>query len=125
MFSMAVFSQRLKLDDSIVAFISSISKILSCLVYAFAQTSWHLYLGPIVELFSGTSFIAVRSIASKLVNNDELGKVNSLLSVAESLMPLLYTPLYAQVYANTMDTLPGAFFLMGGALTVPAIVIYV
>lgn len=81
--------------------------------------------GPIVELFSGTAFIAVRSIASKLVNSDELGKVNSLLSVSESFMPLLYTPLYAQVYANTMDTLPGAFFLMGGGLTIPAMVIYV
>lgn len=67
----------------------------------------------------------MRSIASKLVNSDELGKVNSLLSVAESMMPLLYTPLYAQVYAHTMNTLPGAFFLMGGALTLPAMVIYV
>lgn len=151
MFSMAVFSKKLKLDDSIVALISSTSKILSSFVYAFAQTSWHLYLGgysfleiltlrnakkhifscaphhhiaPVVEMFNGTSFIALRSIASKLVNSDELGKVNSLLSVAEAFMPVIYAPLYANIYSITMDVLPGAFFLMGGAMTLPAIAIY-
>lgn len=77
-----------------------------------------------METFNGTSFIALRSIASKLVNSDELGKVNSLLSVAESFMPLVYAPLYATVYSATMDTMPGAFFLMGGVLTLPAIVIF-
>lgn len=149
---MAVFSKKLKLDDSIVALISSTSKILSSFVYAFAQTSWHLYLGwfyaldetnenvryclhmitilyhqhvaPVVEMFNGTSFIALRSIASKLVNSDELGKVNSLLSVAEAFMPVIYAPLYANIYSLTMNVLPGAFFLMGGAMTLPAIAIY-
>jgi len=29
---------------------------------------------PIVEILNGTSFIAMRSIASKLVPSDELGK---------------------------------------------------
>lgn len=80
--------------------------------------------GPIVEILNGTSFIAMRSIASKLVCSDELGKVNSLFGVAEALVPLIYAPLYASVYAATMNTLPGAFFLMGGALTMPAVAIF-
>lgn len=79
---------------------------------------------PIVEILNGTSFIAMRSIASKLVSSDELGKVNSLFGVAEALVPLIYSPLYAAVYAATMDTLPGAFFLLGGAMTVPAVIIF-
>lgn len=79
---------------------------------------------PIVEILNGTSFIAMRSIASKLVSSDELGKVNSLFGVAEALVPLIYAPLYAAVYSATMNTLPGAFFLLGGAMTVPAVVIF-
>lgn len=118
------------------------SKILSSFVYAFAVTEWQLYLGrsnflkqdvfftnytlpaPLVEILNGTSFIAMRSIATKLVESDELGKVNSLFGVAEALMPLVYAPMYASLYQATIETLPGAFFLVGGALTAPAVIIF-
>lgn len=66
----------------------------------------------------------MRSIATKLVDSDELGKVNSLFGVAEALMPLVYAPMYASLYQATIDTLPGAFFLVGGVLTVPAVIIF-
>lgn len=83
-----------------------------------------LSTAPIVEILNGTSFIAMRSIASKLVPPEELGKVNSLFGVCEALMPLVYGPMYSAVYASTMNTLPGAFFLLGGALTMPAVIIF-
>lgn len=79
---------------------------------------------PLVEILNGTSFIAMRSIATKLVESDELGKVNSLFGVAEALMPLVYAPMYASLYQATIETLPGAFFLVGGALTAPAVIIF-
>lgn len=124
LFSVGVFSHLLKIDDALIGVMSSMSKILSSFVYAFAVTDWQLYIAPIVEILNGTSFIAMRSIASKLVNSNELGKVNSLFGVAEALMPLLYAPMYTSLYAATLNTLPGAFFLLGGALTAPAVVIF-
>ncbi|XP_053685300.1 LOW QUALITY PROTEIN: solute carrier family 46 member 3-like [Sabethes cyaneus] len=126
-FSVGVFSHLLKIDDALIGVMSCMSKILSSFVYAFAITTWQLYLGPVVEMLNGTSFISMRSIASKLVASDELGKVNSLNSlfgVAEALMPLVYAPMYTTVYAATINVLPGAFFLLGGALTAPAVVIF-
>lgn len=39
-------------------------------------------------------------------------------------MPLVYAPMYTQVYRATLDVLPGAFFLLGGALTFPAVIIF-
>ncbi|XP_014613839.1 PREDICTED: uncharacterized protein LOC106792153 [Polistes canadensis] len=63
----------------------------------------------------------MRSIASKLVPSDELGKVNSLFGVCESLMPLVYGPMYSSIYATTMNTFPGAFFIVGGCMTIPAV----
>lgn len=56
MFSVGVFSHTLKIEDSLIGVMSSMSKILSSFVYAFAQTSWQLYLGmfPICPFqFSG------------------------------------------------------------------------
>lgn len=122
--SVGLFSHVLKIDDAIIGVMSSTSKILSSFVYTFATVAWVFYLGPIVEILNGTSFIAMRSIASKLVPTDELGKINSLIGVSEALMPLVYGPLYSATYATTMNSMPGAFFLLGGCLTIPACIIF-
>ncbi|KAH1028226.1 proton-coupled folate transporter isoform X2 [Dendroctonus ponderosae] len=122
--SVGVFSHLLKIDDAIIGIYSSMSKILSSFVYGFAMTSLVFYLGAIVEILNGTSFIAMRSIASKLVSSDELGKLNSLFGACEALMPLLYGPMYSATYASTINSMPGAFFILGGVLTVPAVVIF-
>lgn len=119
--SVGVFSHILKIDDAIVGIMSSMSKILAGFVYAFATTDWMIYLAAIVEIVNGTSFIAMRSIASKLVSTDELGKVNSLFGVCESMMPLVYGPMYSSIYAATMKSFPGTFFIVGACLTMPAV----
>ncbi|CAG5046466.1 unnamed protein product [Parnassius apollo] len=124
LFSVGVFSHILKYDDAIIGVISCTSKILSGFMYAFASKTWHIYLAPLIEIFNGTSFIAVRSMVSKLVEKDELGKVNSFFGVAEAMMPLVYAPMYTTVYAATLKTFPGAFFLLGGGLTMPAVLIF-
>ncbi|XP_078036330.1 putative peptidoglycan muropeptide transporter SLC46 [Augochlora pura] len=119
--SVGVFSHILKIDDAIVGIMSSMSKILAGFVYAFATTDWMIYLGAIVEIVNGTSFIAMRSIVSKLVSADELGKVNSLFGVCESLMPLVYGPMYSSIYGATMKSFPGTFFIVGACMTMPAV----
>ncbi|KDR19441.1 hypothetical protein L798_06215, partial [Zootermopsis nevadensis] len=124
MVSVCVFSHLLKIDDALIGVMSCMSKILASFVYAFSTTDWQIYMAPLVEILNGTSFIAMRSMASKLVPTDELGKVNSLFGVCEALMPLVYGPMYSAVYAATMHTEPGAFFLLGGGLTAPAVIIF-
>ncbi|KAG7213427.1 hypothetical protein KM043_002711 [Ampulex compressa] len=119
--SVGVFSHILKIDDALVGIMSCTSKILAGFVYAFATVDWMIYVAAIVEIVNGTSLIAMRSIASKLVPTDELGKVNSLFGVCESLMPLVYGPMYSSIYAATMKTVPGTFFIAGAVMTMPAI----
>ncbi|CAH2266094.1 solute carrier family 46 member 3-like [Pararge aegeria] len=125
LFSVGVFSHLLKFDDAIIGVISCTSKILSGFMYAFATKTWHIYIAPLIEIFNGTSFIAMRSMVSKLVEKDELGKVNSFFGVAEAMMPLVYAPMYTTVYTATIKSFPGAFFLLGGGLTVPAVLIFI
>ncbi|KAJ2947658.1 hypothetical protein O0L34_g17462 [Tuta absoluta] len=124
LFSVGVFSHLMKFDDAIIGVISCMSKILSGFMYAFSTQTWHIYIAPIIEIFNGTSFIAMRSMVSKLVDKDELGKVNSIFGLAEAMMPLVYAPMYTTVYTATIKSFPGAFFLLGGGLTVPAVVIF-
>lgn len=50
--------------------------------------------------------------------------MNSIFGVCEALTPLVYGPMYSATYAATLNVMPGAFFLLGGALTVPAVAIF-
>ncbi|KAJ8732510.1 hypothetical protein PYW07_015109 [Mythimna separata] len=123
-FSITLFSNYLKLDDTLLGIISNTSKIVAAFAYAFARNDLEIYLAPLLEILNGTSFIAMRSIATKLVDGEEFGKVNSLFGLAEATMPLLYGPLYSRVYMATLNILPGAVFLLGALMTMPAIAIF-
>lgn len=50
--------------------------------------------------------------------------MNSLFGLAEAMMPLVYGPLYSRVYMATLNILPGAVFLLGAGMTVPAVAIF-
>lgn len=93
-------------------------------VYASSFTSWVFYVGAAVEMFTTGTGIAVRSIASNVVAADEVGKLNALLGLVESLEPTLYAPLYLAVWDATRDSFTVAFLLMSIALVSPALVIF-
>lgn len=94
------------------------------MVYGFASAAWQMYFGPVAEIIGGTAFIAMRSLASKLVTSEELGKINSLFGIVESLAPLIYSPILATTYSATISYMPGAFFVVGGILTIPGVLIF-
>ncbi|CAB3220811.1 unnamed protein product [Arctia plantaginis] len=118
-----IFVKYLGMHDSLLGIISVLTKIVALFVYCFAQTGLVFYLGPIIDTINGMSMVAVRSIMSKLVEAHEIGKLSSLIGIVENLSPLMYMPLYAKVYSATMDVLPGAVFLVGGLLMVPALAV--
>lgn len=47
-----------------------------------------------------------------------------MVGVIEALVPSIYAPLYSQIYAATLTTFPGAFFLVGGGLKIFAVLIF-
>lgn len=123
-FAVSVLSSMLKWDDALIGSLANLSKFLASFIYAFAQVEWHMYMGPIVEIFGGATFIAMRSLASKIVSSDEIGKTNSLFGIVESVAPMIYSPILSSIYSATLTTVPGAFFLVGGFMTIPGIMIF-
>ena len=123
-FVVSVLSGMLKMEDALVGSIAIISKVPASLVYAFSQVEWHLYIGPIAEMIYGAAFIAMRSVASKIVSSNELGKINSLFGIIESVAPLAYSPLLATIYSATLTTMPGAFLLVSGFMSIPGSILF-
>lgn len=66
------------MDDCLIGAISGMSKIAASFIYAFAPTISWFYFAPVVDLLSGTGIIAMRSIASKLVEPNETGGFSSI-----------------------------------------------
>ncbi|KAJ8732509.1 hypothetical protein PYW07_015108 [Mythimna separata] len=123
-FSVTLFSNYMKLNDSLLGLISNMSKICAAFVYAFASTTWHIYLAPAIDMLSGISFIAIQSISTKLVDGEEFGKLNSLFGLVEAMVPLVYGPLYSRVYMATINIFLGTVYILGAVLTLPAFAIF-
>ncbi|XP_045492900.1 solute carrier family 46 member 3-like [Colias croceus] len=125
LFSIVVFSKYLQWHDSVLGIISTLSKIAASFIYCFAPNERIFFIAPIADILNGTALLALRSIVSKLVEQDEFGRVNSIFALTENLMPLIYVPLYTKVYTATMEVLPGAVFLLGSAMTLPAVMVFI
>ncbi|KAJ0174135.1 hypothetical protein K1T71_010281 [Dendrolimus kikuchii] len=122
--AVTIFSKYLKMHDSFLGMIATACKIVSSFVYGLAPTQAWFFAGPVFDFFGTSGTTAIRSIGTKIVAPDQVGKMCSLIGFAESLLPVIYTPIYAEVFTNTVEIVPGAFFFVGGSMTVPAFFIF-
>ncbi|XP_025410659.1 uncharacterized protein LOC112683722 isoform X2 [Sipha flava] len=123
-FTLCVLVNRFGVDDRLIGAIGCLSKGLAAFVYAFAPTGFVFYVGPIVDIFHGTAFVAMRSILSKLVPANELGQVLAVFSLAETVVPAIFRPLYSVIYQKTLNWFPGAFYIFGGTINLPGVLIF-
>jgi hypothetical protein len=72
---------------------------------------------------NGAMAVVTRSMLSKRTEREEAGKLFTLLAVISAALPSGLVPLYASVYAATVESFSGAFNLLSAALTVPAQII--
>ncbi|CAL4145125.1 unnamed protein product, partial [Meganyctiphanes norvegica] len=59
---------------------------------------------------------AARSALSKTVGSEEVAAVFAVVSLAESLVPLLDNPVFTGIYYYTVDSFPGTVFAMAAVL---------
>ncbi|XP_023012212.1 lysosomal proton-coupled steroid conjugate and bile acid symporter SLC46A3 [Leptinotarsa decemlineata] len=109
-----LFTKVLNFSDMTILLITIIDKIVSNFVFLFANTSTLLYAAAVVSIVTGVTPIGIRSLATKVVSESDLGKAQSLFGICEALAPAISTPIYNKViYNNTLETYPSAFFILG------------
>ena len=62
-----------------------------------------------------------RAAVSKFSEKEEIGKIFTLISFAQSLMPLTGVPLMTALFNATLDIDPGIVFYLMAFLSVPAV----
>ncbi|KAB0804046.1 hypothetical protein PPYR_01016 [Photinus pyralis] len=122
--ALALLCNYFKLHDSTVGMICYIGKFFSGIMYAFAKTPLLYCLGVVVEMLSATTFITVKAMATKLVSEEEQGKLNALIAILEALTPLVFGLLYNLVYRSTIDILPGAFYIVASVVWIPVMILF-
>ncbi|KPJ09702.1 Proton-coupled folate transporter [Papilio machaon] len=123
--AVTVFSKYLKMHDALIGVIATICKVASSFVYSLAPTKAWFYSGPVFDFFGNSGTTAIRSLGTKVVDQDKVGKMCSLIGFVEAIVPVIYSPLYSKVYSATLDTFSGTFYLLGGFMTVPAFLIFI
>ncbi|KAJ2947154.1 hypothetical protein O0L34_g16512 [Tuta absoluta] len=122
--SISLFSRKLGWDDSMLGIISNVSKVAGSLVTGLARNTTEMYIGVVIETFNATSFTALRSISSKLVSSDELGKMISLFNLAEMVTSMVFGPIYSWVYMMTVQVDNGVVYYISSVLTVVPVYIF-
>ena len=112
-------------DSLIVPFLlSSIS--IGYFLTGFGEKPWMFYFGSAMNVMGGYCFFACRSIVSKCVDNDEIGKVFAFLASLESLANIGVAQGYASIWNVTQDLgspLVGTVFHLTGTVTTIALVV--
>ncbi|CAB3234997.1 unnamed protein product [Arctia plantaginis] len=122
--AVTLFSKKLKMHDSFLGLIATVCKTISGYAYALVPNRDWLYAVPVLDFFGNSGAIAIRSLGTKVVDQDKVGKMCSLIGFVETLIPVIYIPLYSKLFSYTLETLPGAVYLLGGTMTIPAFIIF-
>ena len=85
-------------------------------IMAYGRHTWLIFLAAVVAAPSAFVVASCKSIISKLVGEDELGRAFSLVSCGESAAGLAGSVLFTSVYAATVSVMPGLAFLLDSAL---------
>ncbi|XP_059061430.1 proton-coupled folate transporter-like [Achroia grisella] len=122
--SISILSRRWKWQDASLGLLSLISKVCGAVGIAMAKDSKGMYTAVAIEMFNASSFTALRSISSKLVTSDELGKMTSLFNLMEVLTSMVFGPLYSWMYMMTLKIDTSFVFYISMVLTIPPIIIF-
>ena len=118
----------LQIRDSLLIPVLLCTIVAKDFIKGFAEVPWMYTFGSAVNLMGGYSFSASRSIISKCVEANELGKVFSLLSSAESLVPIGMSQAYASLWKATSELdapWVGTVFFLSGIMTSISVLISV
>ena len=117
---MPVLTQKLAVADSAISIVDSATSTVQHLIFAVATQGWMVYMGELIAFLDGTSQCVLRSIATKLTNPNETGKVFSAIAViSDRLVPLVIGPLIGATYRTTVSFLPETiYYLMTGMYSI-------
>lgn len=111
-FLLPLLSNVLKVNDIMILWFSLAFKIIRVVWSAFWTESWMVYTAVIIGAVAGLASSAFRAILSKIVREDELGKVFALLACGETASKSVGAIIFTSLYSVTASWFPGSVFVI-------------
>lgn len=92
-----IMTRILKWSDTVLIMIGSVSHATGRVFFAFANTTWVMYLGATIASLGPITAPVIRSMMSKMVPMSERGTIFAILSVFDNAVPLVSATMYSQV----------------------------
>ncbi|XP_017777447.1 PREDICTED: uncharacterized protein LOC108563318 [Nicrophorus vespilloides] len=120
-----LFTKLLKFTDYGIIIFSIVDKMITVVIYALVKTMTAIYIGTAVSFFISLYVVGMRSLATKVVTDDDLGKAQSLFTLCETLGAVIILPIFTKSYQYTLEYFPASFFLMGFCMYLVCLVIII
>ena len=120
--AIVIFIKVLKIDDVILIILGNVSFSIGCIIRGFMENTIGFYLSSAFIGMMAIIPIGTRSKLSKIVNENESGKVFSFLSTCETISPVLGSLLYAAIFSLSVNSYLGLTYHFSAALTAITIV---
>ncbi|XP_063697804.1 proton-coupled folate transporter-like [Culicoides brevitarsis] len=108
----AVFVNMFKMSDPLLVIIAVFCRLISRILYSFFKNTNTIYLAGGIDMFNSAPVVAIRSVLSKIVEADELGRLYTVMSILETLVNPLATKVYVQILTETLQTAPQSFYFL-------------
>ncbi|GAU90240.1 hypothetical protein RvY_02688 [Ramazzottius varieornatus] len=112
MAAVPVLKRLLNLKDTAIGIIGVTSAILGYVVASFAFTKWLALASAVVGALAGLQYVAARSLLSNLVDEDERGKMMSVIAALQAVVPILGAFVFTSVFAGSVMWWPGFSFAL-------------
>lgn len=103
---------KIKLRDSTISMLESSTSIINLLILAFVHNEWMLYIGGIISFLDTSATTVFRSMISKAVKDDEIGKMFAVVGLFHALLPFATGPIFGYLYSETVEHQPNAFLFL-------------
>ncbi|XP_062610553.1 lysosomal proton-coupled steroid conjugate and bile acid symporter SLC46A3-like [Saccostrea cucullata] len=122
---MPMFSNQFKFLDVTIMMLGIGSQIAHLTLVGVSDKSWMVFASVAVGAFKGMIISALRSIISKSVHADEVGKMFSLITCGETLSKFLGTLIFVNIYSTSAHIFPGIVFFVEAATFIIILVILI
>lgn len=117
-FVLPIFVRILKFGDMRLAIMGILSLLAQCTFRGAWQHETGLYLSFIFGALAPLSFIGVRSRLSKIIDDDERGKLFALLAIVEAVTPGFASVFYSMIFSASIDIYPGLVFMLAAFILI-------
>ncbi|XP_053967215.1 uncharacterized protein LOC128868765 [Anastrepha ludens] len=105
-----------KVPITVVSMLGLAGCFLDSATRALAQQFWEMYLAALMGFMGGINSPMLQAVLAGLVDATEIGKIYAVISSLQTLSPLLSAPVYTGIYNASLETYPGAFFVLSSGI---------